>query len=137
MTERADLPDLEHLDSEALKALIRAQHAEILRQNQALLSKDEQLQSRDAEIEHLKLLISKLRREQYGRSSEKLDRQIAQLDSDWASSKQVAPATARGVSLGETQLWRVPPDGRCRRIFHAKCARMRRLRATAGTVVGR
>jgi transposase len=80
MTERADLPDLEYLDSEALKALIRAQHAEILRQNQALVSKDEQLQSRDAEIEHLKLLICKLRREQYGRSSEKLDRQIAQLE---------------------------------------------------------
>src|SRR5580765_8552946 len=80
MTERADLLDLEHLDTEALKALIRAQHAEILRQNQALLSKDEQLLWRDAEIEHLKLLISKLRREQYGRSSEKLDRQIEQLE---------------------------------------------------------
>src|SRR5215813_4554469 len=73
MTERADLPDLEHLDPETLKALIRAQHAE-------LLSKDEQLVSRDAEIEHLKLLISKLRREQYGRSSEKMDRQIEQLE---------------------------------------------------------
>jgi len=80
MTERADLLDLEHLDTEALKALIRAQHTEILRQKQALLSKDEQLLSRDAEIEHLKLLISKLRREQYGRSSEKLDRQIEQLE---------------------------------------------------------
>jgi transposase len=80
MTERADLLDLEHLDTEALKALIRAQHAEILRQKQALHSKDEQLLSRDAEIEHLKLLISKLRREQYGRSSEKLDRQIEQLE---------------------------------------------------------
>jgi len=43
MTERADLLDLEHLDTEALKALIRAQHAEILRQKQALHSKDEQL----------------------------------------------------------------------------------------------
>src|SRR6516164_6224155 len=80
MSERADLPDLEPLDPEALKALIRAQHAEIVRQDQALLSKDEQLLSRDAEIEHLKLLIAKLRREQYGRSSEKLDRQIAQLE---------------------------------------------------------
>jgi transposase len=80
MSERADLPDLEQLDPEALKALIRAQHAEILRQNQALLSKDEQLLSRDAEIEHLKLLIAKLRREQFGRSSEKLDRHIAQLE---------------------------------------------------------
>lgn len=73
MSERADLPDLEQLDPEALKALIRAQHAEILRQNQAL-------HSRDAEIEHLKLLIAKLRREQFGRSSEKLDRQIEQLE---------------------------------------------------------
>lgn len=80
MTDRGDFPDLEHLSSEALKELIRAQRAEILRQNQALQSKDEQLQFRDAEIEHLKLLISKLRREQYGRSSEKLDREIAQLE---------------------------------------------------------
>jgi transposase len=33
-----------------------------------------------AEIEHLKLLIAKLRRMQFGRSSEKLDRQIQQLE---------------------------------------------------------
>jgi transposase len=80
MSERADLPDLDGLDPESLKALIRTQHAEILRQDQVLFSKDEQLLSRDAEIEHLKLLVAKLRREQFGRSSEKLDRQIAQLE---------------------------------------------------------
>ena len=68
-----DLPDLDQLDPDALKALVRAQHQE-------LRSKDEQLLSRDAEIEHLKLLIAKLRREQFGRSSEKLDRHIAQLE---------------------------------------------------------
>jgi hypothetical protein len=34
--------------------------------------------SRDGEIEQLKLLIAKLRRTQFGRSSEKLDRQIEQ-----------------------------------------------------------
>lgn len=73
MIERADLPDLDQLDPESLKALIRAQQAEIRRQDQALLS-------RDAEIEHLQLLIAKLRREQFGRSSEKLDRQIEQLE---------------------------------------------------------
>ncbi|WP_454824932.1 transposase domain-containing protein [Paraburkholderia xenovorans] len=33
-----------------------------------------------AEIEHLKLLIAKLRRMAFGRSSEKLDRQIEQLE---------------------------------------------------------
>jgi transposase len=38
------------------------------------------LLSRDNEIEHLKLLIAKLRRMQFGRKSEKLDRQIEQLE---------------------------------------------------------
>src|ERR1035437_5644915 len=60
------LPDLNQLDPTALKALILSQH--------------EQLLSRDHEIEHLKLLIAKLRRMQFGRKSEKLDRQIEQLE---------------------------------------------------------
>src|ERR1700674_2231698 len=60
------LPDLNQLDPTALKALILSQH--------------EQLLSRDSEIEHLKLLIAKLRRMQFGRKSEKLDRQIEQLE---------------------------------------------------------
>ena len=46
----------------------------------ASLSQHEQLLSRDHEIEHLKLLIAKLRRMQFGRKSEKLDRQIEQLE---------------------------------------------------------
>src|SRR5258707_14926864 len=71
MSERTALPDLDTLNHEALKALIVAQHAQIL-------SKDEQLASRDEEIERLKLLIAKLRRVQFGRKSEKLDRQIEQ-----------------------------------------------------------
>jgi hypothetical protein len=94
MSERADLPDLDQLDPQSLKALIRAQHAE-------LLSKDEQLLSRDTEIEHLKLLIAKLRREQFGRSSEKLDRQIAQLElrlGELEASR--AQDIARGASAG-------------------------------------
>ncbi|MGA2814225.1 MAG: IS66 family transposase [Candidatus Acidiferrum sp.] len=73
MKERADLPDLNRLSPDELRTLVRAQHTE-------LIHKDEQLLSRDAEIEHLQLLIAKLRREQYGRSSEKLDRQIEQLE---------------------------------------------------------
>ncbi len=60
------LPDLNQLDPTALKALILSQH--------------EQLLSRDNEIEHLQLLIAKLRRMQFGRKSEKLDRQIEQLE---------------------------------------------------------
>jgi transposase len=60
------------MDVDALKSLI-------LSQQQQLLSKDEQLLSRDHEIEHLKLLIAKLQRMQFGRKSEKVERQIEQL----------------------------------------------------------
>jgi len=56
------LPD----DIDALKAMVAE-----LRQ---------QLSSRTLEIEHLKLTIAKLRRMQFGRKSEKLDRQIEQLE---------------------------------------------------------
>jgi len=60
------LPDLDALPADALRALILAQH--------------EQLISRDREIEHLKLLLAKLHRMQFGRKSEKLERQIEQLE---------------------------------------------------------
>jgi hypothetical protein len=40
----------------------------------------EQLLSRDHEIQHLKLLIAKLQRMQFGRRSEKVERQIEQLE---------------------------------------------------------
>jgi hypothetical protein len=60
------LPDLDLLDQAGLKALILSQY--------------EQLLSHQSEIEHLKLLIAKLRRMQFGRKSEKLDRQIEQLE---------------------------------------------------------
>src|SRR5579862_2800816 len=58
----ADLPD----DVDALKAMVA--------------NLREQLSSRVIEIEHLKLTIAKLRRMQFGRKSEKLDRQIEQLE---------------------------------------------------------
>ena len=60
------LPDLNALPADELRALILAQH--------------EQLISRDREIEHLKLLLAKLHRMQFGRKSEKLERQIEQLE---------------------------------------------------------
>jgi transposase len=60
------LPDLDQLDAASLRALILSQH--------------EQLLWRDAEIEHLKLLLAKLRRMQFGRRSEKLAWQIEQLE---------------------------------------------------------
>jgi transposase len=60
------LPDLESLDPAALKAMICLQHAELL--------------SHRSQFERLELLIAKLRRMQFGRSSEKVERQIEQLE---------------------------------------------------------
>jgi transposase len=60
------LPDLNVLPAEVLRALIRAQHQQLL--------------SRENEIAHLKLLLAKLHRMQFGRKSEKLEQQIEQLE---------------------------------------------------------
>ena len=60
------LPDLNVLPAEDLRALILAQHQQLL--------------SREREIEHLQLLLVKLHRMQFGRKSEKLQRQIEQLE---------------------------------------------------------
>ncbi len=71
----APLPplDLDSLDLSALKALCRAQHAELASQKIAL-------ESHKGEIERMKLLILKLKRLQFGRKSEKIDSRIEQLE---------------------------------------------------------
>lgn len=69
MSAHADLPD----DIDTLKAIIAERDA-------VVATLREQLSTRTAEIEHLKLTIAKLRRMQFGRKSEKLDRQIDQLE---------------------------------------------------------
>lgn len=65
----SDLPD----DIEALKALVLAQRESIALMERALAV-------RSMEIEQLNLQLSKLRRMQFGQKSEKLDRQIEQLE---------------------------------------------------------
>ena len=67
------LPDLSTLDRETLQAMLVAEHEQHL-------ATHARLQSRESEIEHLKLLLSQLRRMQFGRKSEKLERQIEQLE---------------------------------------------------------
>jgi transposase len=66
----AALPDLDALDMEALKALVIAQHSELL----------DQRKSNAQEIEHLKLVIEKYRRMIFGRKSEKLTGALEQLE---------------------------------------------------------
>ncbi|MCC7499988.1 MAG: IS66 family transposase [Bryobacterales bacterium] len=82
------LPDVNALDAEALRALALEQHT--------------QLVSRDIEIDNLKLLVLKLKRMQFGRKSEKLDRQIGQLelrleDLEWAPASRPEPSVSAAV----------------------------------------
>jgi transposase len=60
------LPDLDILDMATLKDMVIRQHA--------------QISSHDTEIERLRLIIAKLRRMQFGRKSEKIQKEIEQLE---------------------------------------------------------
>jgi transposase len=70
---RAVVADLTALDRPALEALIVEQQSELSAQQEKLLS-------RDSEIEHLKLVVAKLRRMMFGTKSEKVTREIEQLE---------------------------------------------------------
>src|ERR1700761_4034942 len=67
MTEAgSDGADLNQLDRDALLALVVTQREKLL--------------SRNSEIDHLKLIIAQLRRMMYGKKSEKIERQVEQLE---------------------------------------------------------
>lgn len=76
MTSADALPN----DIEALKAMLRERDARIGHLQDVVDSQKAAIATGKAEIGHLKLLIAKLRRMQFGRRSEKLDRQIEQLE---------------------------------------------------------
>src|SRR5271167_975121 len=85
--DAAQLPDLDGLDREALKALVLAHQAELAAleaelesQRHILSQQDEQLRSSSEQIEHLKLVIEKLRRRVFGVKSEKVVIQLEQLE---------------------------------------------------------
>jgi hypothetical protein len=94
----ASLPDLDSLDLEAVKALLIDQHERYT----ATLS------SRASEIERLALLVEKLQRMLFGAKSEKVLRQIEQLEfqlEDLQAASAIEEARAvppsRASSIGE------------------------------------
>ena len=71
--DAAQLPDLDSLDKEALKALVLAHQTELAAlevelesHRQTLSEQSQQLRSSSEQIEHLKLVIEKLRRRVFG-----------------------------------------------------------------------
>ncbi|EDT05064.1 hypothetical protein BamIOP4010DRAFT_1371 [Burkholderia ambifaria IOP40-10] len=96
-------------DIEALKALLLERDARIGHLEDLVESHEAVVATGKAEIEHLKLLIAKLRRMAFGRSSEKLDRQIEQLElklEDLEADEGAAPIE-------------IPNASRCRSICRA------------------
>jgi len=81
------LPELDRLDMEALKALVLAHRterasleAELENQRKIVSEQGRELLSRSEQIEHLKLVIEKLRRAMFGKKSEKIVVQLEQLE---------------------------------------------------------
>src|SRR5215469_4141899 len=104
------LPDLKVLPVEELRVLILAQHQQLLSTENKLTATQEQLLSREREIEHLQLLLAKLHRMQFGRKSEKLARQIEQLElrleeleSNGKGTELAAPESM-AIAIGVTPL---------------------------------
>jgi len=61
-------------------ALLARKDAELAARDAAIAARDETLSSRQQQIEHLKLLLEKMRRDAYGAKSEKLERNLDQLE---------------------------------------------------------
>src|SRR5258708_33741422 len=84
---RAATPSALPNDVDALRALVLDLHARLQSRDDALQARDAQLQAGQQElvylrtwIERLKLELARLRRMQFGRSSEKLSARIEQLE---------------------------------------------------------
>jgi transposase len=101
---RAALADLNILDREALQTLILAQQSELSAQQEKLLS-------RDNEIEHLKLVIAKLRRMMFGTKSEKVTREVEQLElklEELETRQSEGAATTSTVTYAKSKPMRRP-----------------------------
>lgn len=100
------LPD----DIDQLKQLLTESH-------QALAAAHHQLRSRDLQIEALKLQITKLKRMRFGRSSERLDAEIAQLElglGELQASAAPDVSVARSSSPRRAPVRRPLPEHLCR-----------------------
>ena len=113
-----DLPD----DIETLKRLV--------------IEREMKLAERDHEIEHLKLLIAKLRRLQFGRSSEKLDAKIEQLEllvDELEANRASREARAPEVAAVQTGAETAPGTSAAARASAARDGRAHRRPAPART----
>jgi transposase len=102
VTDSNNLPD----DVAALQALIVAERAERRAEHAAsaaaIAARITELAAKQIEIDHLRAMLAKLRRQHYGRSSEKLDAEIDQLELTLEDA-EVAQAQAEAKIAEATQ----------------------------------
>lgn len=115
------LPDLSHLDADALRQLLITQHSDF----------QEKLLSRDHEIEHLKLVIAKLRRMMFGTKSEKVAHEVEQLE---LKLEELETARAQQTSLPFTASTKKPSNGPVRRPLPEQLPRDTRMHEPETTV---
>jgi TolA-binding protein len=123
MLSPADLPN----DIDALKALLLASE-------RLLQERDEQLADLAVKIEHLRLQIAKLRRMQFGRKSEKLYHQIAQLELQLEDLRADEAEAAREMPAADPRRAKNRCAGLCPIICYATRRFMRRRRMPAPLV---
>ena len=119
----ASVVDLSRLDRETLEALVVAQQEKLL--------------SRNSEIEHLKLIIAKLRRMMFGTKSEKIAREVEQLELkleelETGEAEQAERAQQRQPAASLTENGSVV---HCLSIYHAKHKRICLLKKPAQRAV--
>lgn len=111
------LPD----DIEALKALLLARDGEVQQLRDTVSTLEQALSIRTLEIEQLKLQLAKLKRMQFGRKSEKIDRKIELIETRLedliaeegeAEERQSVPAVARQKSVRQPLPEHLPREER-------------------------
>ncbi len=106
------LPNLDTLDTEALKKMVVAQHNQLLEQQQLA---SQQIESASQQIEHLKLVIEKYKRMIFGTKSEKLkgeleqlEFQLEELETEQAAREVQEPHSARTTNQSRPRAPRKP-----------------------------
>jgi transposase len=108
MSNGADLPD----DVNALRAMLAQARASIAEQGREIERLLRDMAERDLEIERLTAQIDKLKRMQFGRKSEQLDRQIERLETeleDLAAGRGVADVRCARASSASTPVGETSP----------------------------
>lgn len=99
-------------DPDALRALAATLQAELIEKDLALAARDAEIHAKTLHIEKLKAQLAVLRRARFGRSSEKLDHAIDQLEL-LIGDLEEGESEARTVAASGTPE-RLPPSGTVR-----------------------